>query len=275
MTSNERNKRVLAAGQSESGQSEADTPPRRPDGFRERGQQVTRVEAFVDAAFAFAVTLLVISGTGDNIGSIPELTDALKDIPAFAASFAMVAMVWFAHHQWSRRFGLDDHSSVIRSLVLVFFVLVWIFPLRMMFRAAFAWVSGMMLPRDSALRIDFPFVLSREDAWGDLRLTFIIYALSSITLSPSIAGLYAHSWRLRDSLDLDDEERVGTRCEIARWRFSALVGALSIAIAIVLEPRAGWMWGLPGMAYFAMSFTGVVQSVAERRARKALPASTG
>ena len=30
----------------------------RADGFRERGAAVTRLEAFVDAAFAFAVTLL-------------------------------------------------------------------------------------------------------------------------------------------------------------------------------------------------------------------------
>ena len=29
---------------------------RMPDGFLERGEQVTRLEAFVDAAFAFAVT---------------------------------------------------------------------------------------------------------------------------------------------------------------------------------------------------------------------------
>ena len=45
----------------------------------ERGDKVTRLEAFVDASFAFALTLLVISG--DSIpGSIEELVDALKQI---------------------------------------------------------------------------------------------------------------------------------------------------------------------------------------------------
>ena len=34
----------------------------REDGFRLRGQSVTRLETFVDAAFAFALTLLVIAG---------------------------------------------------------------------------------------------------------------------------------------------------------------------------------------------------------------------
>ena len=32
------------------------------DGFRDRGAQATRLEAFVDAAFAFALTLVVIAG---------------------------------------------------------------------------------------------------------------------------------------------------------------------------------------------------------------------
>ncbi len=52
---------------------------RHADGFLDRGSQVTRLEAFVDAAFAFAVTMLVIS-----IDQIPrdrgELTEALKGI---------------------------------------------------------------------------------------------------------------------------------------------------------------------------------------------------
>ena len=57
---------------------------RMPDGFLERGAQVTRLEAFVDAAFAFAVTLLVISL--DAIpDSIPALMVAMKGVPAFAA----------------------------------------------------------------------------------------------------------------------------------------------------------------------------------------------
>lgn len=62
---------------------------RLPDGFLERGASVTRVEAFVDAAFAFAVTLLVISL--DSIpSSISSMVEALKGVPAFAASFAQI-----------------------------------------------------------------------------------------------------------------------------------------------------------------------------------------
>ncbi len=87
---------------------------RRKDGFRERGDQVTRLEAFVDAAFAFAVTLLVISLDGVPT-SVEGLSAALKGIPAFAACFTLLAFFWYAHNTWSRRYGLDDFGSVFLS----------------------------------------------------------------------------------------------------------------------------------------------------------------
>ena len=50
-------------------------------GFRMRGLEMTRLEVFIDAAFAFAVTMLVIS-----FDSIPRSYDevmlAIKSIPA-------------------------------------------------------------------------------------------------------------------------------------------------------------------------------------------------
>ena len=101
--------------------SEPPSLRRMPDGFLERGEHVTRLEAFVDAAFAFAVTLLVISL--DAIpDSTPALIEALKGIPAFAASFAQIAFFWYSHASWSRRYGMNDGAGVWLSLLLI---IVW------------------------------------------------------------------------------------------------------------------------------------------------------
>lgn len=84
--------------------------PRSPDalpekgGFRLRGLDMTRVETFTDAAFAFAVTLLVISI--DQVPrSYPEMVRALEGLPAFGFSFALIMLFWHAHWAWSRRSG--------------------------------------------------------------------------------------------------------------------------------------------------------------------------
>ena len=67
-------------------------------GFRLRGEAMTRIEVFSDAAFAFAVTMLVIS-----IDSIPknyiEFVEAMKGIPTFILSVSMIMGFWLAHRR--------------------------------------------------------------------------------------------------------------------------------------------------------------------------------
>lgn len=248
--------------------------PRRKDGFLERGGAVTRVEAFVDAAFAFAVTLLVIRESSE-IPNVTALTQSLLQIPAFATSFALVCLIWFAHHTWSRRYGLDDTGSVIRSLVLVFLLLIWIFPLHLMFKSGFAWLSQMVFPADSSWRIPFTFRLRPGEAAGDMRDLFLIYGFAWSSIALLIAGLYKRAWSQRDLLQLDLDELVVTRGEIALWHFAALVGGLSIGVAVLVDPTGvEWLYGAPGMVYFLMCFSALVSRFAERRVRKELGPSS-
>lgn len=224
--------------------------------FLERGQQVTRLEAFVDAAFAFAVTLLVIS-----IDAIPDsaeaLIAALKGIPAFAASFALIALFWNAHARWSRRYGMDDAWTTTLSLLLVFLVLVYVYPLRVLFGSFFGWISGGWLP--SGYRIG---------SFDDLRLMFAVYAIAWGTLGLVVVALYGHAWRKRDALALGREERIELRGDLAGWWMVPATGALSLLFAALLKPPIEWMYGLPGMTYSLMAFTGLVSRFAERRAAR-------
>ena len=82
------------------------------DGYRLRGENMTSIEVFSDAAFAFAVTMLVISNN-EIPRSYDELLTAMKGIPSFAASFAVIMVVWVAHRQmeskvWIGRWCLNN-----------------------------------------------------------------------------------------------------------------------------------------------------------------------
>ena len=105
-----------------------------------------------NAAFAFAVTLLVIS-----FDAIPDsaqaMLEALKGVPAFGASFALLVMFWWAHASWSRRYGLDDGVTAVLSCVLVFTVLVYVYPLRFMSEICITWIghlTGLPVGRSGA-----------------------------------------------------------------------------------------------------------------------------
>ena len=119
---------------------------------RLRGLEVTRLDTFVDAAFAFVLTLLVISF--DDIPSdYAEMLAAVKRIPGFAASFAVLMLFWLQHRRWSRRYGLENQSTLLYSLLLIFVMLVYVYPLRMIFEGMFSHLTGGYL--STSYRIDF------------------------------------------------------------------------------------------------------------------------
>jgi hypothetical protein len=223
------------------------------DGFRHRGRDITRLEVFVDAAFAFAVTLLVIS-----IDTIPDsidgLVQVLKGVPAFGVSLAMIALFWTAHARWSRRYGLDDGTTTGLSITLVFLVLVYVYPLKMMFASFFGWISGGWLPYQ--LRIT---------GYDDILSMFVIYGVAFITLSLCLLGLYLHAWRQRGALALDAGERAATGGEIGIYLHFVLVGIVSVLVALAMPERPPhWMAGAPGMVYCLMFLTGLVERAGRR-----------
>lgn len=225
------------------------TDPVRRDaaGFRLRGLQATRIETFTDAAFAFALTLLVISLQPPT--SFADLRAALVGIPPFLLSASMLMMFWWAHHEWSRRYGLDDGRSILLSCLLVFTVLVYVYPLRFMFALMFAWFGHLGgLPLDSGVQID---------GVADVNRLFVIYGIGYVLMSVAVLLLNWHAWSQRSVLQLDAVERHETRSTIGAWSLLALVGVLSTAIGLWAGPRwpgaPGWIYMLLGplMAWYA------------------------
>jgi hypothetical protein len=82
--------------------------------FHWRGGEITRLEAFTDAVFAFAVTLLVVSLEVPK--TYAELISAMKGFVAFAICFAVLAQIWHRHYLFSRRYGLQTQGQSVGSL---------------------------------------------------------------------------------------------------------------------------------------------------------------
>ncbi|MCK7593457.1 TMEM175 family protein [Pseudomarimonas salicorniae] len=208
----------------------------------ERGDKVTRLEAFVDASFAFALTLLVISG--DTIpGSIGELTDALKQIPTYALSFNLIAQFWSSHALWSRWFGLDDALSRRLSLTLVFVLLIFVYPLKMVFAAFFHAISAGWLPATFTLQSDV-----------ELLVMFQVFAVGYGSMAIIMALLFAHAARMATPLGFTPIERMRARHHRTNWLVVAGFCALSFALTLILptdRPLGHWL-GLPGYILFGL-----------------------
>jgi uncharacterized membrane protein len=199
-----------------------------------RERQTTRLETFVDAAFAFALTMLVISV--DVIpDSMEQLIEALKRIPAFAASFAIVVNFWHGHYRWSRRYGVEDAGSVVLSLLLVFVVLVFLYPLRLMMSGALGAMSGGWLPSEIAVT-----------SAGDLRLLAVVYGGAFALLSATLVALNARVRHMSLEPPLSAEDRAVAGVEVQAWGILTGLGVASATLALLLPTSllglAVWIW---------------------------------
>src|SRR5580765_1596788 len=208
-------------------------------GFRLRGMEMTRLETFIDAAFAFAISMLVIAAQQipDNIQA---LLAAFKNVPTFVCSIAVLGIYWRGHWLWSRRYGLEDGVSILISWMMIVTILIFIYPLKAIFGAMWNFLSNGQVGQ--------PFSLHTTEAQA--RTIFAIYALGLIAISAEILLLNLRAWQLREALRLNARERLVTRGEVTGWSIPVGVGIISLVLALTL-PREQIAWS--GWVYFLMA----------------------
>ena len=181
-----------------------------------RRHEISRLEAFSDAVFAFALALLVVSVEPPS--SYRELIDRMLGGLSFACSFALLAWIWYEHNSFFRRFGLQDGYTILLNSLLLFVVLLYVYPLKFMFDSLFA----RFVPR---LKPPEPLEL-----W-ELANTASIYSVGFIAIFVLFALLYRHALSRRNELALSELETFDARTAVGHHVISAGVGMISLAIA--------------------------------------------
>src|SRR5437773_7233311 len=206
-------------------------------GFRLRGMEMTRLETFIDAAFAFAISMLVIAAQQipDNIQA---LLAAFRNVPTFVCSIAVLGIFWRGHWLWSRRYGLEDGASILISWMMIVTILILIYPLKAIFGAMWYFLSNGQVGQ--------PFSL--HTTASQVRIIFAIYALGLIAISAEILLLNLRAWQLREPLRLNAREKLVTRGELTGWSIPVSVGIVSLVFSFTLLIEQivwrGWVYFL-------------------------------
>jgi len=203
--------------------------------FRWRSGEITRLEAFCDVVFGFALTLLVVSLEVPR--NYTELMAAMRGFVPFAICFAQLVMIWRAHYIFSRRYGLEDNYTVFLNVALLFVVLFYVYPLKFVFTTLFLQIIG-ALP-ESAL------------SWAQASVVMRIYAVGFAAVFVLFLLMYIHAYKLRRELDLTAVEVGETRHAAQENLIMAVIAVISFCLAFRHPDWAGWTYALIGPASWA------------------------
>ena len=221
--------------------------PRREQHFRWRGNEISRVEGFTDAVFAFAVTLLVVAL------EVPHTFDGLMDIvrglPAFLICFTLLMTFWNAHYTYHRRYGLEGAFPRVMTMAILVLVLFVVYPLKFLFTMVTVGVFGLDMH-------DVPHIETLAEA----RMLYLIYGLGFAGVWGLYAALFAHALSLRAQLQLDANEVDPHAQSLASYLIYMAVCLLSIALAMLTSNT----W-LPGVIYALLGSAAGVQRLVARK----------
>ena len=216
---------------------------RDPFKFRLRAREVSRVEAFSDVVFGFALTLIVVSlEVPRTYGALMEI---MRGLPAFAICFATLVWIWYEHHKFFQRYDLKDGVTIVLNAVLLFLVLFYTYPLKFIFAVATRAIRGT----------------------GDGSRLFVIYGVGFIGIFTLLFLLYGRALLKRADLRLNEFEVHDTVTSLWMYGSYVIIGLLSIVAAQFLSNR--WL-SLAGWCYFLLGPVSAVIGYRRGTAREAL-----
>lgn len=197
----------------------------------------TRIEAFSDAVFAFAATLLVVSL--EVPATVVELERALLGFVPFTLSFGALVLLWSVHRAFFRRFPLGDRTTVALNACLLFVVLFYVYPLKFLARGLASMLFGPAVGGGG-----------RIESFAELAKLFAWYGAGFAALFLLVAALYRHGARRARELGLPEAARHEALFLARHYAIFVGVGLLSVLLAAsglgVRIALPGWIYGLLG-----------------------------
>jgi len=216
--------------------------------FRYRAHEVSRLEAFSDVIFGFALSLIVISL------EVPKTYDALMEtmrgILPFAFCFGIFIGIWYEHHEFFKRYALQDKTTMLLNIALLFVILFYVYPLKFMF----------VLMGKEILGEKISLTLVQH------RTLFTIYGAGFLAVNWLLAAMFWHASRQAGALQLNEVEKIDTRESFYNNFLTGVFGIISIVLAFTAIQFAGIVYFLLAVPKTAVPWVmGVRRSRAEAR----------
>ncbi|MDP3717743.1 MAG: TMEM175 family protein [Acidobacteriota bacterium] len=222
-------------------------------------RDVSRIEGFSDAVFGFALTLLVASIEVPPDFEALKLT--LRGFLPFALTFTLISWIWYLHYSFFRTYGLEDRLTVVLNSILLFVVLFFVYPLKVM--------ANNLVPLFTGIGESGFANLSEYDN----RFLMVAYSSGVIAVFLVFFLLHWNAYRQRATLELPPEIVFDTLTGMRAHALSVSLGLTSVMLA--LTAPMDWRFSMAGMIYALEGpFQGLNGYFSGTRRAKMFPSST-
>lgn len=169
---------------------------------------------------------------------------------AFAPSFAALIWIWYLHREFFRRYGLGDGPMVLLNALLLFVVLLYVYPLKFLATLVF-WPAV----RSGAHRAES----------GQLAQLIVIYGIGYVAVFVVLILMYLYALRKRHVLHLTRLDLFDARYAIESNVINIGTGLGSIVLALLGAPPA-----VAGFFYLVLGPLPAVHGARSGRRRRGL-----
>lgn len=196
------------------------------ENFVPRGDGSSRLEALSDGVFSLAIAILLLSSSVPK--NFNELWLFVMDIIPFGICMVFIFWIWRQQTTFFMRYGLLDAKTAALNMILLFFVLFYVYPLKFLMSWLIKYFSSMFtgnLQQNMAeLQEMIPFF--------KIPMLMIIYSTGFICICLVLYLMYRHAYSHRDTLGLSPVEEYETRFSMRDKLYQALVGVASVVLAL-------------------------------------------
>lgn len=206
--------------------------------FKWRSHEPSRLETFSDAVFAFAVTLIVVSIEVPK--TFDELFEVFKGFFSFACCFGILFIIWNNQNIYFRRYGLNNAYITFLNALLLFVVLMYVYPLKFLFTALFS--DGKYNDHGHTS------LMITEQQQPAL---MYVYHSGYATIYTLFLLMYLHARKNAKQIDLSEAELFETNSFIIANLFNAVLGVAGVLFVLLAPAKYK---GSSGFIYMLIPF---------------------